>query len=290
MFLGALLDAVIDTLKLLPFLFITYLFMEYLESRTEDASTNALRKMGRLGPLFGGAVGVVPQCGFSAAAASLFSGGVITVGSMFAVFLSTSDEMLPILISERAGIGRIAHIVLVKLVIGIVSGFLLDLLNRTLRANKRSPRHAIHELCENEHCGCDDDEHHGILKPALIHTLHIAIFLFIFTLALNLLLEAGLQDALTAVLGDHSLFGVFIAAAIGLIPNCGASILLTELFLHGILGSGMMMAGLLVNAGLGLLVLYRTNRHMKENLQVTAALYGIGVFWGLIIQTAGLTF
>ncbi len=288
--IDALADAAIDTVKLLPFLFLTYLLMEYLEDRTEEKTGNALKKVGRIGPLFGGAVGVIPQCGFSAAAASLFSGGVITVGTMLAAFLSTSDEMLPILISERTDAGAIVRIVLVKMAIGIVSGFAIDFLNRVLRKNRTSPRHAIHELCEHEHCGCDEGEGSGIFLPALKHTLHIAGFILLISLALDVVLAAGGEAALTSVLNSRNMVGVLIAALIGLIPNCGSSVLLTELFLRGICGSGQMMAGLLVNAGVGLLVLFRTNRHMKENLQITAALFVCGVFWGILIETLGISF
>lgn len=288
--IDALTDAVLDTVKLLPFLFLTYLLMEYLESRTGEKTERALSNMGRFGPLFGGAVGVIPQCGFSAAAASLFSGGVITVGTMIAVFLSTSDEMLPILISARTGVGTIVRIVLVKMAIGIVSGFAIDFLNRTFRKNRKSPRHAIHELCEREHCGCDEDENRGIFLPALKHTLHIAVFILLISMVLDVILAAGGENVLTSVLNSRSVIGVLIASVIGLIPNCGASVLLTEMFLRGICGSGQMMAGLLVNAGVGLLVLFRTNRHMKENLQVTAALFVCGVFWGILIELLGISF
>lgn len=286
----ALTDAAFDTLKLLPFLFLTYLLMEYLESRTEEKTAGALRRVGRLGPLFGGAVGVIPQCGFSAAAASLFSGGVITVGTMLAVFLSTSDEMLPILISEQAGAGPIFRIVLTKMLIGIVSGFAVDFLNRHIPRKTVSARHKIHDLCKQEHCGCDDDENSGIFLPALKHTLRIALFIFLISLALDLILDCGGEDALKSILNSRSVAGVLISAVIGLIPNCGASVILTELFLHGILGSGQMMAGLLVNAGVGLLVLFRTNRHVKENLQITAVLFACGVFWGMLIEAAGFSF
>ncbi len=289
-FTDALADAVIDTLKLLPFLFLTYLLMEYLEDRTEEKTAESLKKVGRMGPLFGGAVGVIPQCGFSAAAASLFSGGVITVGTMLAAFLSTSDEMLPILISERTDAGGIVRIVAVKMAIGIVSGFVIDFLNRTFRKNRPSPRHAIHELCEQEHCGCDEDGHSGILLPALKHTLHIALFIFLISIVLDLVLKAGGEDALTSVMNSRNIAGVLIAALIGLIPNCGASVLLTELFLRGIAGSGQMMAGLLVNAGVGLLVLFRTNsRHLKENMKITAVLFACGVFWGILIEALGIS-
>ena len=283
-------DAVLDTLKLLPFLFLTYLLMEYLESRTEEKTANALRKVGRWGPVFGGAVGIIPQCGFSAAAASLFSGGVITVGTLLSVFLSTSDEMLPILISERAGAWPILKIILVKMTIGIITGVVVDFLNRRFRKNHRNP-HEIHELCEREHCGCDEEGNgSGIVLPALRHTFHIAFYIFLISVILDLILAEGGENTIKSILSGESTIGVLLSALIGLIPNCGASVILTELFLKGILGSGQMIAGLLVNAGLGLLVLYRTNRHPKENLQITAVLYVCGVLWGLLIDLTGISF
>lgn len=290
MLTDVLADAVLDTLKLLPFLFLTYLLMEYLESRTEEKTANALRKVGRWGPVFGGAVGIIPQCGFSAAAASLFSGGVITVGTLLSVFLSTSDEMLPILISERAGAWPILKIILVKMTIGIITGVVVDFLNRRFRKNHRNP-HEIHELCEREHCGCDEEGNgSGIVLPALRHTFHIAFYIFLISVILDLILAAGGENTIKSILSGESTIGVLLSALIGLIPNCGASVILTELFLKGILGSGQMIAGLLVNAGLGLLVLYRTNRHPKENLQITAVLYVCGVLWGLLIDLTGISF
>ncbi|MGI6117500.1 MAG: putative manganese transporter [Bilifractor sp.] len=290
MLTDVLADAVLDTLKLLPFLFLTYLLMEYLESRTEEKTANALRKVGRWGPVFGGAVGIIPQCGFSAAAASLFSGGVITVGTLLSVFLSTSDEMLPILISERAGAWPILKIILVKMTIGIITGVVVDFLNRRFRKNHRNP-HEIHELCEREHCGCDEEGNgSGIVLPALRHTFHIAFYIFLISVILDLILAAGGENTIKSILSGESTIGVLLSALIGLIPNCGASVILTELFLKRILGSGQMIAGLLVNAGLGLLVLYRTNRHPKENLQITAVLYVCGVLWGLLIDLTGISF
>ena len=275
-------DAVVDTVKLIPFLFITYLIMEYLESRTSDKSAALLARTGRFGPLFGASVGVVPQCGFSAAAASLYSGGVISLGTLLAVFLSTSDEMLPIFISEKVAPGTIFAILFGKLLIGAASGAAVDAVMRVFFSRRRTEKH-IHDLCEQEHCGCEEEED-GILRPAIRHTLHITLFIFLITLALSILFSLIGEDTLGAFLSNQPYLGVFLSALVGLIPNCAASVMLTELYLHGVLAVGPMMAGLLVSAGVGLLVLFRTNRHTADNLRILGVLYALGVFWGLFIS------
>ncbi|MBR2189262.1 MAG: arsenic efflux protein [Eubacterium sp.] len=288
MVLDVLLDAVIDTVKLLPFLFLTYLLMEYLEHKTGDKSAQALRRMGHLGPLFGGAVGVVPQCGFSAAAASLFSGGVITLGTLLAVFLSTSDEMLPIFISEAVNPFSVLKILVTKMAMGIATGFAVDLILVHI-PKLMGVEKDIHDLCEAEHCHCDDEED-GILKPALRHTLHITLFIFLISIVIGLLVEGIGEHAMATFLTRRRFGGVVLAAVIGLIPNCAASVMLTEFYLKGILAAGQMMAGLLVGAGVGLLVLFRTNRHLKENIGITVVLFVCGILWGLLIERLGITF
>lgn len=283
-------DALVDTVKLIPFLFVTYLVMEYLEHHTSKKTAGLLARMGKAGPIFGGLFGIVPQCGFSASAASLYSGGVITLGTMLAVFLSTSDEMLPIFISEQVAPTRILAILGTKAVLGVVSGLLVDaLLRRTKWRDKGDKR--IHDLCAEEHADYGDEEKGGIIRAALIHTLHIVVFVFIITLALTILVDAIGQEKIADFLNAIPVLGVFLAALIGLIPNCGASVALTQLYLAGMLSSGQMMAGLLVGAGVGLLVLFRTNHHhMRENIRITVLLYCIGVFWGLIMQALHVQF
>lgn len=282
-FVDALQDASVDTVKLIPFLFVTYLIMEYMEHHTGQKSANFLARMGNAGPVFGGLFGVVPQCGFSASAASLYSGGVITLGTMLAVFLSTSDEMLPIFISERVAPGRILAILGTKALLGVVSGLAVDAGLRRTKYRSKSDKH-IHDLCAEEHADYGDDEEGGIFKAALIHTVNIVIFVFLITLALTLAVDAIGQQRLGGFLNSVPVLGVFLAALIGLIPNCGASVALTQLYLAGLLSASQMMAGLLVGAGVGLLVLFRTNHHhMRENIKITVMLYVIGVFWGLVL-------
>ena len=256
-------DAIKDTLYIIPFLFVTYLAMEWLEHKTGGKAEAAIQRAGAAGPFIGAVVGVVPQCGFSAAAATLWAGRVITLGTLFAVFLSTSDEMLPIM------------------------GFLVD---AGLRIARRidMPLH-IHDLCEQEHCHCHDGEG-GILRSALKHTLQVTLFIFLITLALNGLLAVVGEDVLAEFLGANPALSVFGSALVGLVPNCAASIVIAQLYVEGVLGSGAMLAGLLVSAGVGLLVLVRTNRHLKENIAIIVALYAMGVIWGLLANALGIVF
>ena len=281
MIADVILDTLKDTAKLLPFLFLTYLVMEYLEHRTGGKTARFVGNAGRLGPLLGAAAGLVPQCGFSAAAASLFSGGVISVGTLLAIFLSTSDEMLPILISEAVHLDVIMKILLAKLAIGAVTGLALDLVFRKSRGKKEKD---IHDLCQQEHCHCQE----GIWRSALRHTLQIAFFIFLVSLVIGLLIQLVGEEALAGFLNGQPVLGVFLAALIGLIPNCASSVVLTELYLQGALASGQMMAGLLVGAGVGILVLFRTNRRLAENLKITGILYAAGILWGLLIEGIGI--
>ncbi|MBR1860634.1 MAG: arsenic efflux protein [Lachnospiraceae bacterium] len=299
--LDALLDAVIDTAKLLPFLFLTYLGMEWLEHRTEEKTKSAVEKAGRLGPLFGGLLGVVPQCGFSAAAASLYAGRVITAGTLLAVFLSTSDEMLPILLSS--GVGNWAVILkalAVKMVYGAIAGFGVDLLHRVLvergilGRRKMIPASSdkslleeepgtehIKDLCEQENCHCDKGVK-GIFVSAASHTLRIAAYIFVITLALNLLMELGGEELISGLFTTNPIIQALLAGVIGLIPNCAASVIITQLYLEGMIGAGALLAGLMVGAGTGLLVLFRTNRSALGNLKVVVTLYVLGVAGGLL--------
>lgn len=270
--LDILWDALLDTLKLLPFLFLTYAVMEYLEHHWKGGGL--LQKAGRLGPLWGGLLGVVPQCGFSAAAAGLYAGRVISLGTMLAVFLSTSDEMLPLLLSRGVPALEVFKILGLKAAAGITGGFLVDLIHR------RPQRNQIDVLCEEGQCGCG---HRGIFAAALFHTFEIAVFLLAFNIVLGLLLNFAGEDMLQRMLAGKPVLSLFLAAFVGLVPNCAASVALTTLYLDGLLPFSAMMSGLLVGAGMGLLVLFRLNRRVKENLAIAAVLYGMGVAFGGII-------
>ena len=284
----SLLDTVKDTVTLIPFLFITYLVMEWLERRTEEQSVALLSRIGRFGPLVGSAAGIIPQCGFSAAAASLYSGGVISIGTILAVFLSTSDEMVPIFISSAVSPSTIGRILAAKFVIALITGMTADITVRLIHYTFRTHKH-IHDLCEQDNCGCEDEEG-GILHSALVHTAKITGFIFIISLMISLLVGFIGDRTIAAFLTGIPVIGVLLAGLIGLIPNCAASVVITQLYLEGLLTAGQMMTGLLVGAGVGILVLARTNRHRGENIKVIAALYLSGVVWGILIDILSITF
>lgn len=280
-----LFDTVLDSIKILPFLFLTYLLMEFLEHNTGSKARERIRHAGKFGPLWGGLLGVVPQCGFSTAASSLYAGRVITVGTLLAVFLSTSDEMLPIMISEAVPLSVMVKILVTKAVIAIISGMAVEFFYVNL-LKRREKEMDIHVVCEEEHCRCED----GILKSAVKHTVKILFYILLISLALNVVIGIIGSDTLESLFVSVPVVGELIAALVGLIPNCASSVVITELYLDGIIGAGEMMSGLLVNAGVGILVLLRLNRDRKQNAGIIAALYGIGVFWGVVIEWIGITF
>ena len=259
--------------------------MEALEHSTGKKVQGVIRNAGKVGPLWGGLLGIVPQCGFSAAAASLYAGRVITVGTLVAIFLSTSDEMLPILVSESVSFGTIGRILATKVVIAIISGFVVEFIYVTLLKKKEKDMD-IHVVCEEEHCSCED----GILKSAVKHTLTIFFYIFLISLLLNIVIGMVGEDNLSMLFSNVPVVGELIAALIGLIPNCASSVVITQLYIDGVIHSGAMMAGLLVNAGVGLLILYRLNRNWKENAAIISVLYGLGVFWGIVIELMGIVF
>lgn len=276
--LDVILDAVIDSLKILPFLFITYLIMEYLEHKTGEKSKKFIKKSGKLGPVFGGLLGAIPQCGFSVSATNLYAGRVITVGTLFAIYLSTSDEMLPILISSGTSLSLILKILIIKIAIGIVAGSLIDFILR--KTNKNKEKQDIHDLCEHEHCHCEE----GIFKSAVKHTIQIFAFILVISVVLNMLIFAIGKDRLADFILNRQILGPMLAGLIGLIPNCASSVILTELFTSGVIGMGTLIGGLLVNSGLGGIVLFKVNKNMKENIKIISGLYLIGVISGIIIE------
>ena len=267
LFIDILKDTTIDTVKLIPFLFLTYLAMEYLENKAGQKTVRMLLGAGKKGPVIGGILGVVPQCGFSAAAANLYSGGVITVGTMIAVFLSTSDEMLPILISEQADVRKIMAILIGKIIVGIVAGILVDIGVRVLGKGYQRGLH-IHDICEHDHCHCEEG---SIVKSALIHSVQILVFIYVMEEVMN-------------VVTHYPIAGIFLAGLVGLIPNCAASITITKFYLEGVLNVGSMFAGLLSCAGIGLIVLFKTNHSWKKNVMIVTTLYGISVVCGIIVE------
>lgn len=283
--LDIVMDTLIDSAKLLPFLFVTYLLMELLEHRAGSALIRKISVVDKAGPLWGAAFGVVPQCGFSAAASSLFAGRVITAGTLIAVYLSTSDEMLPILLSESVPLPVILKILGTKLLIAMASGFAVELCLYALLHRKDAVMD-IHAVCEEEHCHCED----GIVVSACKHTVKIFFYILLLSFVLNLLIGVLGERALTGFFSNEPILGQMAAALVGLIPNCASSVVITSLYVDGIIGAGMMMAGLLANAGVGLLVLFRLNKNSRQNMAIICLLYVLSVFWGLFISFSGLQF
>ena len=280
MIINVIADSFIDSIKLLPFLFVTYLIMEYLEHKAGDKMQAAIRGAGKGGPVIGGILGIFPQCGFSAAASNLYAGRIITMGTLIAIFLSTSDEMLPILISENVGVEMISKVLAVKVVVAVAVGFAIDCFAR------RGKDMQIGHLCEQHHCHCEN----GIWKSALHHTVEIFIYILLVSLALNLLIAWVGEDMLGSIILNRPVLGTMIAGLVGLIPNCAASVIITQLYLGGVLSAGAMIAGLLSGTGVGLLVLCRVNDNRKENLKLISLLYATGVVAGIIVEMLGITF
>ena len=386
LFLDCLLDAALDTLRLVPFLLVTYFALVALEYKAGAKTREVVARAGASGPAIGARFGAVPQCGFSAAAAMLYAGRVITLGTLFAVFLSTSDEMLPLMIAQQADPGLMVQLVLLKVALGMVTGFLVDLAIRVLgikvqgmgaefvgsnepeifqldsgsiiaiypdgsatldgdpfdleallaQANEEeglslekieegakgqlegetnvgkaaaesmgtsnsddsdssgrpvsSPAPVFMGSC-GPGCACGADMGwSGVVRETLVRSAEVTFFVLLVTLVLNLILgfagEDALADAISAVPG----LSIFVSALVGLIPNCAASVAITQLYLAGVLSMGATMAGLLVSAGIGLLVLFSTNRSTKQNLAILAVLYVIGVAWGFVIDLLGIAF
>lgn len=353
-----LLDAGKDTLSLVPFLLVTYLALETLEHVAGDRVNGAIKRAGTAGPVVGSLLGIVPQCGFSAMAATLYAGRVVTLGTLVAVFLSTSDEMLPLLLAEQVPVRTMAMLLASKALIALVTGFIVDAAIRGLRRNARAhaairrtvlgtavnPAHVncahddhsggdiidevaeagvsadhIHELCERDHCGCDDDEdehghghehhhehghadehHHdhghshegapvlSIIRSAISHTVQVSVFIFLVTLILVAVLETFGESAIEQFLRGNETLAVLGSALVGLIPNCSASVVITQLYLEGALQLAPMLAGTLISAGVGYLVLFRTNRSARENALFLVMMYVIGAGWGLVLSACGL--
>lgn len=277
--LDCLLDAFMDCIKLVPFLFATYLVMEYIEHHMGEKAKRKIQKAGKAGPLVGSLLGVVPQCGFSTVASNLYAGRIITIGTLFAVYLSTSDEMLPIFISESVPFLAMFRILTVKCIVGIVAGFFIDFCVRKVKGESQE-KMMDGSICEHEHCHCEK----GIFRSAFVHTFQILFFILLVSIVLNIVIFFVGEDTLKGIVLNRPVVGSFLAGLVGLIPNCAASVVITELYLEHIISVGAMFSGLLVSAGVGLLVLFRVNTHLKENIKITVALYLIGVFAGIFLE------
>ena len=283
----SLLHALQETLVLIPFLYITYLLMELLERRAGERTQRLIARTGKAGPVVGALLGVLPQCGFSAAGAGLYAGRVITVGTLLSIFWSTSDEMLPLLLSSGAPIGRIVKILLVKVAVAAVFGLAVDAVARlwTRRRSAPCPAEHIGEVCREGHCHCESQP---LPLAALVHTLRIALTVFVVSLGLHTVMELVGEQLLSDFLRASPYLACVCAALVGLIPNCASSVAITTLYLQGLLSPGALLSGLLVGAGVGLLVLFRTNRPLRDTLRVVALLFGTGVITGLAFDALSL--
>ena len=266
-------DTLMDTLKIIPFLFIVFLFMELLEHKFSKKSKEAIEKSGKLGPIIGSVFGCIPQCGFSVAATNLYAGRIITYGTLISVYLSTSDEMLPILISESAPLSVIFKIIGIKVVIGMICGFVIDLIIR-----KHDHHEHVHDMCK--HCGCDE----SILKSVIKHTINISLFILIINFALNGLIEYIGEEKISHFLLKNTIFEPFLTSLVGLIPNCASSVILTELYLSKTITLGAAIAGLLTKSGVALVVLFKQNKNAKENIKTIILMYLIGVVFGIVLS------
>ena len=272
-----MIEFVQETLLLLPFLFATYLVLEAIEAHAGGALEKFLERARSVGPAAGALAGAIPQCGVSAAAASFYAGGVITAGTLLAVFLSTSDELIPVLLSERVPVALLAKIVGIKVACALGVGFLANGILAFVRHSRRDV--AIHDLCAHSHCGCH--EHKGILVPALIHTLEIFVFIVVISGAIELCMHYFGEDSLSTLRLNRPFLGELAAGALGLIPNCAVSVAGAKLYLAGAMSPGALMASSFTGSGLGLLVLFRTNRSLKENLALLVIVYALGVLLGM---------
>ena len=271
-----MIEFVQETLLLLPFLFVTYLVLEAIEAHAGGALERFLERARSVGPLAGALAGAIPQCGVSAAASSFYAGGVITVGTLIAVFLSTSDELLPVLISKHVPVELMVKIVLLKIAAGIIVGFSANAVLVFARHFRRQV--SVSELCEHSHCSCR--EHKGILVPALIHTAEIFFFIVVVSAAVELCMHYFGEDSLNALQLNRPFLGELAAGALGLIPNCAVSVAGAELYCKGAMSAGALMASSFTGSGLGLLVLFRTNRNLRENLAILLTVYVMGVVLG----------
>ena len=269
-------DGLLDTLKILPYLLITFIILEFIEHKLSHKNKEILSKNKKYGPFIGSILGALPQCGFGAMASELFSSRVITIGTLVAVYLSTSDEMLPIMISEKVDILLLLKIIGFKIIIGIIVGLIIDLMLK-----KKEEHNHIHDLCEEEHCECEKD---GIIISSIKHTLKIGLFILIANLLINILIFKVGEDTISNILLNKNIFTYFLSSLVGLIPNCASSVIMTELYLSKLITLGTLFSGLLTGSGIGLLILFRTNKNLKENLLILSIIYFTGVFIGLIID------
>ena len=279
--LDVILETFIDAIKLIPFLLIAFLLIEILEHKLTNKSQQIISKSGKFGPVIGSALGIVPQCGFSVMATNLYVTRIISLGTLIAIYLSTSDEMLPILLSENVELSVIFQILGIKFGIGMLYGFIIDFILR----KKKKDIQPNYEICNIEHCNCSHTHGKGaIIKSAIKHTANTLLFIIVISFLINVLLEFLGEEYLSKIFLKDSIFGPFVASLVGLIPNCGASVMITQLYLNNALSLGSAIAGLLTGSGVAILVLFKTNKNIKENLAILLILYSLGSVTGVVIQ------
>ena len=276
-----ILDTLLDSVKLLPFLFVAFLIMEYIEHKFSNKGKEKISKAGKYGPVLGSILGAFPQCGFSVMATNLYATRIISVGTLISIYLSTSDEMLPILISEKASISVIVKFLVIKILIGMLSGILIDFV---LRKKENKKMNKIKDFCDEYKCNCS----HGIIKSAIKHTINIMLFLLIITFILNLGFHYLGYDKISKLFLKGNLFSSFVSSFIGLIPNCASSVILTKLYLENVISFSSCLSGLLTSSGVALLLLFRVNESKKENFKILLTVYLIGALSGFIIEIINL--
>lgn len=274
---GIIIDTLLDTVKLVPFLFVAFLIIEYVEHKLSNKSETIIKKGGKFAPFLGSLLGLIPQCGFSVVATNLYITRIISLGTLIAIYLSTSDEMLPIMLSNQASYKVILSLLACKFIIGLIFGYLIDFIFRKKRKEDK-----IYDICEDEHCGCEESE--SLIKSSLIHTSKTIIYILIITFIINILFHYIGSDYLSKILYKNSLIGPLITSLIGLIPNCGASIMITELYLNNTISFASTLSGLLTGSGVALIVLFKSNKSLKENLFILLTLYLIGSITGIILE------
>lgn len=277
-----LLDTLFESLNLLPFLLITFLIIEFIEHKASKKSIKMLTKTKKYGPIIGGILGATPQCGLGVMATNLYATNIITIGTLIAIYLSTSDEMLPVLISEGMPFSKILIILLIKVIIGIVCGFIIDFIFR--KKNKHT-KIDVQELCENEHCHCEN----SIIKSSLIHTLKTFSFIFLVSFVLHIFIHEIGEDKISNLLLNGNIFTPFLSSIIGLIPNCAGSVVITELYVNNVISFGSMLAGLLTGSGISILILFKVNSDLKDNMMILGTVYIIGVIFGILFNLVGIT-
>lgn len=270
-----------EVLILIPFLFVAFLIIEFIEHKLSNKSKKVIEKSGKLGPLFGGILGIIPQCGFSVVATNLYITRIVSLGTLISIYLSTSDEMLPILISRKADAGTIIKLLLIKFIIGMTAGFIIDYFVRRYKKKHKIKSKEHFDICHDEECHCEKE---NLVFASLKHTLKTITFIFIVTFILHIMMEYLTEDFIKKLFLKDNIFSPFISSLVGLIPNCAASVILTELYLSNVISLASLISGLLTGSGVALLVLFRGNKNLKENLFILGLIYFIGVFSGMIIN------